>query len=210
MSSARTDEESLAFGGLTIRFDVRVLRPRPWTIAQSRWAAVLLDRLPHGPVLELCAGAGQIGLAAIAPGGRRLVAVDADPVAAVFAELNAERAGLSHRVEVRAAAMTEALQPDEEFALVIADPPWVPEDQTGRYPADPLLAIDGGPDGLAVARTCLSVIGSHLAPEGSALLQLGSFQQAEALEPEIERSRLQAIEVRAFDGGVVTHLRVAR
>lgn len=206
MSTARTDEETIAFGGVSIRFDSRVLRPRPWTVAQSRWAATLLDHLPAGPVLELCAGAGQIGLAAVAPTRRHLLAVDADPVAAEFARVNAETAGLTHRVEVRAAAMTEALRPDEEFVLVIADPPWVPEGDTDRYPADPLLAIDGGPEGLAVARTCLSIIGAHLAPQGAALLQLGSVRQAKALEPEIERARLQTVEVRPFARGVVVHL----
>ena len=118
----------------------------------------------------------------------------------------AETAGLTHRVEVRAAAMTEALRPDEEFVLVIADPPWVPEGDTDRYPADPLLAIDGGPEGLAVARTCLSIIGAHLAPQGAALLQLGSVRQAKALGPEIERARLQTVEVRPFARGVVAHL----
>jgi release factor glutamine methyltransferase len=206
MSNPRTDEETVVFGGVPIRFDPRVLRPRDWTIAQSRWAATLLDQLPAGRVLELCTGAGQIGLAAVAPTTRHLLAVDADPVAAEFARANAETAGLTHRVEVRAAPMTEALRPGEEFVLVIADPPWVREDDTGRYPADPLLAIDGGPDGLDVARTCLLLIGAHLAPQGLALLQLGTVRQAAALEPELERAGLQTVEVRTFADGVVAQL----
>lgn len=206
MSGARTNEEAVVFGGITIRFDSRVLRPRAWTAAQSHWAATLLEQLPAGRVLELCTGAGQIGLAAVAPTTRRLLAVESDPVAAEFARVNAERAGLAHRVEVRAAPMTEALWPDEEFVLVIADPPWVPERDTYRYPADPLLAIDGGPDGLALARMCLSIIGAHLASRGAALLQLGSVRQAEALAPELERAGLQTIEIRKFARGVVAQL----
>ena len=50
--------------------------------------------------------------------------------------------------------MDEVLAPDERFALVIADPPWVPRAETGRFPEDPLLAIDGGDDGLDLARAC--------------------------------------------------------
>ena len=55
---------TVEFGGLQITFDSRLLSPRPWTQAQSRWAASLLPNLPPGDVLELCSGAGQIGLLA--------------------------------------------------------------------------------------------------------------------------------------------------
>jgi release factor glutamine methyltransferase len=199
-------EDTVHFEGLAIRFDDRVLRPRLWTAEQSRWATVLLDVVPPGPVLELCAGAGQIGLAAVARTRRRLVMVDSDPVAADFALANARAAGLTHRVDVRAAPMTEALAAGEEFALVIADPPWVRRSHTDRYPEDPLTAIDGGQDGLDVARACLEVIGAHLAREGAALLQLGSTQQAEALTLEIQGAGLVTSEVRHYDRGVVANL----
>src|SRR5687767_11506103 len=137
----------LTFGSLRIAFDDRVLRPREWTTAQSAWAAEILASTPEGPVLELCAGAGQIGLLAVVDSaGRRLVCVDADEVACDFARANAEGAGLSDRVEVRHASLEDALRRDELFPLVIADPPWVPREATGRFPEDPLSAIDGGPD----------------------------------------------------------------
>ena len=67
----------LAFGCLDIAFDERVLRPRAWTMAQSTWGAELLDQMPAGPVLELCAGAGHIGLLALVASERQLVCVDA-------------------------------------------------------------------------------------------------------------------------------------
>jgi methylase of polypeptide subunit release factors len=198
--------ESVEFDGLTIRFDDRVLRPRLWTVAQSRWTAALLPTLPDGQVLELCAGAGQIGLAAVACSTRALVCVEADPVAAAYAVHNAEATGLSDRVEVRQAPMSEALRPGELFAAVIADPPWVRRAETGRFPADPLTAIDGGDDGLAPARECLAVIGRHLAPGGVALLQLGSTDQVGSLGPELRAAGLDAREVRRYERGVVALL----
>lgn len=209
MTGAPTREvESIRFGDLTIRFDDRVLRPRPWTQVQSRWAAAMLDVLGPGPVLELCTGAGQIGLAAVARTRRHLVCVDVDPVAAEYAIQNARAAGLSERVEVRTAPMSEALEPMEEFVLVIADPPWVASSATTRYPEDPLTAIDGGSDGLRLARDCVEVIGHHLARSGEALLQLGSDTQVDALEPEIAYAGLRVVETRRYDGGVVA--RIAR
>jgi methylase of polypeptide subunit release factors len=172
---------TMRFGALDISYDHRVLTPRPWTAAQSLWAADLLGTAGPGPVLELCTGAGHIGLLAVAGSGRRLVAVDADAVACDYARRNAAAAGLTDQVEVRHATLDEALAEDEQFPLIVADPPWVPSADTGRHPEDPLFAIDGGPDGLALARQCAEVADKHLAPGGVALLQLGNLEQVEAL-----------------------------
>lgn len=181
-ASPPTSPESVDFGGLTIVFDDRVLRPREWTAAQSRWAADLMRHLPDGPVLELCAGAGHIGLLAVAGSERSLVCVDVSEVALSFAAANAQAAGMADRFSARRETITEAVEPHEAFPMIIADPPWVPRDETGRFAADPLLAIDGGDDGLDLVRDCVGVIDRHLAPGGTALLQVGPDGQATAVE----------------------------
>jgi methylase of polypeptide subunit release factors len=198
-------KDRLPFAGLDITFDERVLRPRPWTQEQARWAAQLLTHLPSGPVLELCCGAGQIGLAAVAGTDRSLVCVDVDATAVEYAQQNARSAGLDHRVTVRRGRFQEVLRPDERFPLVIADPPWVTSAETGRFPLDPLLAIDGGSDGLVVARVCLETIEAHLADGGEALLQLGSVDQVAALM-SLGSGGLRCLEIRRYDGGAVARL----
>lgn len=198
----QVEPESMAFGPLRISFDARVLRPRPWTAAQSEWAAELIADAPAGAVLELCAGAGQIGLLAVAGSGRRLVCVDLDPVACDFARGNAEAAGLADLVEVRQGPMDEVLDDGERFAVVVADPPWVRRSEVGRYPEDPLRAIDGGDDGLDLARTCLDVARRHLLPGGSVVLQVGSAEQVAQLEVEA----LEVVEVRSFERGALVRL----
>ncbi len=194
----------MTFDGLQIAYDHRVLEPRPWTARQSRWAEQLLVDAPPGDVLELCSGAGHIGLRAVAGNDRRLVMVDIDPVACTYARRNAAAAGLASRVDVREAALAEAVLPDERFALVVADPPWVHSDATQTFPDDPLLAIDGGVDGLGVARACVDVAAAHLLAGAGVLLQLGTAQQAEALcaETAFELRDLLTQEGR----GVVAHL----
>src|SRR5689334_1747601 len=69
------------FSGLRIQYDDEVLAPRDWTAEQSRWAAELIREAGPGPVLELCAGVGHIGLLAVHLVPRPLVCVDANPVA---------------------------------------------------------------------------------------------------------------------------------
>lgn len=176
MSSATVE-----FGPLRIAFDDRVLRPRPWVQLQSRWAAELLAEAEDGPVLELCSGAGHIGLLVASLSGRRLVAVDLNPAAVHFTRHNADAAGLADLVEVREGRLEEVVGDDERFVLVVADPPWVTSDEVARFPEDPLLAIDGGTDGLAVARACLDASAGHVVTGGSVLLQLGTAAQADEI-----------------------------
>ncbi len=57
--------EVARFGGLDIHWDRRVLQPRAWTEAQSRWAAVVAAQCPDGPILELFCGAGCLRCDAI-------------------------------------------------------------------------------------------------------------------------------------------------
>ena len=196
---------SVRFGDLEIAYDDRVLSPRPWTTAQSRWMAEVLHRLPQGPILELCSGAGHIGLLAAAYTGRDIVLVDASTAACELAEDNVAANPVSGSVEVRPARIDEAVAPHERFVGILADPPWVPSDRTPVFPDDPLSAIDGGPDGLDVARVCVRVAAAHLLPDGSVLLQLGTREQAAALGEELDG--LTVAEVRSGEGGVVVHLR---
>jgi release factor glutamine methyltransferase len=195
------------FDGLRIAYDTRLLTPREWTREQSRWAAQLLQRLPEGPVLELCSGAGHIGLRAVRDTDRRLVCVDIDPLSAVYTRDNARAAGMLPRVECRTGRAGDMLQAGERFPLVIADPPWVPHADTTRYPEDPLRAIDGGPDGLAVARECVAVMVEHLAEGGYGLLQLAPGDaQADAVSEMVGPSRLRAGERRHFPRGTLLRL----
>jgi release factor glutamine methyltransferase len=200
--------ETVGFGPLRITFDGRVLRPRPWTAAQSEWAAEILADAPAGPVLELCAGAGQIGLLAIAASPRRLVCVDLNPVACDYARDNAAAAGLADRVEVREGSMDEVLRDSERFALVIADPPWVRRSEISTFPEDPVLAIDGGPDGMDVAWLCIDTARDHLMRGGSVLLQLGNVEQVDLLRDRLrdEDDELEISEVRWGERGVLVRL----
>ena len=213
-----TDLDCVAFGPLTISYDPDGLRPRDWTRMQSAWAAELLSDLPEGDVLELCAGVGHIGLLALVEadrsesrGRRNLVQVDEDETVCRLAERNARDAGLAERVDVRRGTAEDCLDREERFALVMADPPWVPADRVGDYPSDPPQAIDGGSDGLEVVRALLPVVERHVTASGAALLQVGGPDQAAAVRRILERtgSSLSVVECReapAPDEGAVVLL----
>ena len=135
--------------------------------------------------------------------------MDADQAAAEFLAVNARAAGLEERVEIRRQRISEALRPDETFPLILADPPWVRRTEVSRFPEDPVSAIDGGDDGLDVARECVSALGTGLALDGAAVLQLGSQGQVEELRSDLEALGLGVRDTRTFGGrgalALITH-----
>jgi methylase of polypeptide subunit release factors len=186
---------AVAFGPVRIEFDATVLEPRAWTLAQSRIAADLLRDEPPGAILELGCGAGQIGLATAALTGRALVQVDDSTHACRWARHNSAANGLGS--DVRLAPMDDAVATGEHFALVLADPPYVPTHDVHRYPDDPLHAIDGGDDGLDVVRTCLDVAVRSATPRAPVVVQLRGPAQADRVAALVEREELPLTSERA-------------
>lgn len=189
--------DSCRFGPLDVAFDAAVLRPRAWTLLQSEWACELSADLPPGPILELCAGVGHIGLVAATRTGRRLVQVEVDAHAAELAIRNAGAAGIAS-YEMRHRDMRDGIGSDECFPLILADPPYIPTRAVAEFPDDPTIAIDGGPDGGALARVCIAVAREHLIAQGALLLQTNGAAQAYALAEDVTAGLILR-EVRSVD-----------
>ena len=151
-------------------------------------------------------GVGHIGLLAVAGSDRRLVCVDRNPAACELARLNAATNGLAGRVQVREGSMDDVLRDSERFAAVIADPPWVRSAEVDRFPEDPVLAIDGGEDGMSVAWICLDTARRHLRPGGSLVLQLGTVEQVDAVRERLRGDELDVTEARWHERGVLVRV----
>lgn len=186
ISAGEGGDEVVAFGGLQIGVHPDVLAPRPWTVAQSRWAARLAGDLPDGPVLELYAGGGQIGLEVARLTGRPVVQVEASAVACQLAYRNAVRNGLDRLVTIRQTRVGTPFR-RRPFALVLADPPYVPLAEVDRYPEDPRRAIDGGPDGLDHLRHLVRALPRYLTPTTPVLVQVRGAHQAQELGALLRR-----------------------
>ena len=189
-------ERRCRIGPLTIRWDPRVLEPRPWSFEQSRWAVEVARDAGPGPLVELCSGAGHIGLAAALLSGRRLVQVDASAAACELARLNAAAAGLAGSTEVVCGDLATAALPSG-VPIVIADPPYLPSSEVDAFPDDPVLAVDGGDDGLELIRACVRTAERILAPSGTLLLQVWGEAQAQEVEREVSTT-LTPTDVRVF------------
>ena len=137
--------------------------------------------LPEEPhVLELGTGSGclAISLAMTFPGAR-VVATDISPGALAVAARNVARHGVGDRFALGRGDLFEpvgTLAGGRPFDLIVSNPPYIPTESIpgmGRHVAEhePLLALDGGADGLAPHGRILDAAADHLAPGGRVFLE---------------------------------------
>jgi release factor glutamine methyltransferase len=161
----------MPFRHLVLRVRPGVFIPRPET---EVLVDVALETLgPGSPVVvDLCTGSGAVAVSIAHETPSAVVyATDLDPAAVALARENAERAGVADRVTVLEGDLFAPLPRDlrGRVALVVANPPYVPSAEVPALPADvlgyePHLALDGGPDGLDVARRIMAEAREWLAP----------------------------------------------
>jgi release factor glutamine methyltransferase len=164
------------WGSLQLDIPPSVLAPRPWTEAQCAWAVALGG---DGPALELCSGAGHIGLELARRTGRSVVQVDRSPVACRVARRNARLNGMGSRSLVICGELDGPWSANRRYSTVLADPPYIARADVSRFPDDPPLAIDGGPDGLDLVRRTVRVATRVVDAGGHLVLQLGAPEQVE-------------------------------
>ncbi|NUP20207.1 MAG: putative protein N(5)-glutamine methyltransferase [Streptomyces sp.] len=179
------------FRGLRITVDPGVFVPR------RRTEFLVEQALAHAPdaavVVDLCCGSGAVGAAlADGLGGAELHAADIDPAAVRCARRNvAAFAGHVHAGDLFE-ALPERLR--GRVDILAANVPYVPSEEVGLLPAEardhePLVALDGGSDGLDVLRRVAAEAPRWLAPGGCLLVET-SERQAPAAVDAFTRSGL--------------------
>ncbi|MFD5182932.1 putative protein N(5)-glutamine methyltransferase [Streptomyces sp. NPDC058372] len=184
------------FAGLRIAVGPGVFVPRRRTEFLLALARDLLLRAP-GPVpvvVDLCCGSGAAG-AALAVSGRRaeVHAADIDPAAVGWARRNLGDRGQVHEGDLYAALPADLRG---TVAVLVANVPYVPTADIPLLPAEarthePLVALDGGGDGLQVLRRVAAEAGQWLAPGGTLLVETTERQAAAAREV-VRAARLTA------------------
>jgi release factor glutamine methyltransferase len=168
------------FMDIKIKVDGRVLVPRPETEELAGHAADFLKTRKE-PLLAMDygAGSGAIGLwlAKKFP-GLRLTAAEASARALACSRENAQLLGLADRVKfVRAVTLTPIRA---KFDLIVSNPPYIPTRVIpGLAPevlSEPRLALDGGADGLDVARMLVRLAPARLKKGGALIMELGEEQ----------------------------------
>jgi release factor glutamine methyltransferase len=176
------------FYGRKFLIDPHALDPRPDTETLIDAALEFVERkgLRDSPLnlLDLGTGTGCILITLLAELPRaRGFGTDMSQGALALAAANASRLGVAPRAAFVAADWLDAV--DGKFDLILSNPPYLASgeietlaDEVAAY--DPILALDGGPDGLAAYRHIAAGAGEVLAEDGRLFVEIGAAQ-AEAV-----------------------------
>lgn len=172
------------FCGLRVAVDPGVFVPRRRTELLVREAAALAT--PGGTLVDLACGCGVVAVAvADLVDGLSIHAVDIEPAAVRCARRNLTPLG----GYVYAGDLFAPLPPRlrGRVDVLVANVPYVPTEAVDFLPPEariyePLVALDGGADGLDVLRRVAEGAGEWLAPGGHLLLETGADQAATAVD----------------------------
>ena len=173
------------FWGLPFHIEPSVLVPRPDTetvIEVARSARP--DRAAPCRILDLCTGSGVIAvsLAREYPAAQ-VVATELSPPAAALARRNAARNAVADRVDVREGDLFAPVS-GERFDVIASNPPYIASSVIPTLPAEvrrePVIALDGGRDGLAFYDRICDAAREHLAAGGVLVVEHG-YDQADAV-----------------------------
>ena len=185
------------FMGLAYATDERALIPRPETerlveLAEEEVGRrlIIAPRPPGAPpirIIDVGTGSGAIAIALAVRLRRRrmldevdILAVDDLEPALELAKENAVGHAVGDRIRFAAADLVPSIE--TPFDIVLANLPYVETDVLAGLPApvsfEPLHALDGGPDGLAVIRRLVAMLPDVLNHGGVAVFEIGARQAA--------------------------------
>jgi release factor glutamine methyltransferase len=172
------------FYGLEFEVNPSVLVPRPETELLVEVALEELGNKDHiqGRVIDLCTGSGAVAIALKHEMPElEVCATDISPQALAIAAANASRLLSPNSITFYQGDLYDALSPlliahsPSSLTTILSNPPYVPSAEIpGLSPevrAEPVIALDGGGDGLDLIRRIISSAPLYLGSGGVLLLE---------------------------------------
>lgn len=168
------------FFGLPFKVGPGVLIPRADTETAVECALRLLKGKKEPTVADLCAGSGCIGIALAASAGARVTFVEKSAAATEYLKENLSLNGVNGRV-IEGDVLKETNEFSDEFDLFISNPPYIRTDDiktlSDEVKAEPLMALDGGGDGLLFYKKIAALWKNALKNGGYAVFEIGYDQK---------------------------------
>jgi release factor glutamine methyltransferase len=176
------------FWSIDFKVDPRVLIPRPETELLVEQSLSILSETPFKRplfVLEIGTGSGAVAIS-LAKEVRDifLVATDISREALMLANENAKSSGVLHQIQFVHGNLFDPfrlLREREPFDLILSNPPYITCSEIeglAREVRDyePIIALNGGEDGLTFYRNIISQAPFYLKKGGWLLLEVGQAQ----------------------------------
>jgi release factor glutamine methyltransferase len=161
-----------------------VLDPRPDTETVIELAA-WLPRPKQGKILDLGTGSGILAVTLLCEWKEySAVVIDVSARALKVAHQNAISHNVDQRLTLHHGSWFEGLS--GQFDLIVSNPPYITTADIPRLEIDvkdydPLLALDGGSDGLFAYRAIAAGAGKFLTPFGAIVVEIGAHQEQEVM-----------------------------
>ena len=193
------------FMGLDFRVTRDTLIPRPDTEILVQCAVdFLCARLEAGAtactIADIGTGTGAIALSTLHyTEGTRADAVDISPAAAAVARENAERLGLTERIDIHVGDLLAPLA-GRLYDMILSNPPYIPTaDIATLMPEvrsyEPHLALDGGTDGLNIYRRLMADAPALLKEGGAIAVEVGIDEAAAVAALAMAHPRIVRTEI---------------
>ena len=179
------------FMGLTFKVDPEVLIPRQDTEVVVEEALKLLTKGEE--VLDMCSGSGAIGISIAKIGDAKVTCSDISDKAILLGEENASLNKIKVKF-VKSDLFSEFKSGfgRKKYDMIISNPPYIP---SGVIPTlepevrehEPLLALDGGEDGLNFYREIIEKAPRYLRKKGHLVFEIG-YDQGESVKALLEKS----------------------
>ena len=184
------------FMGLNFYVDENVLIPQPDTEILAEEAISILQNIENPKILDLCTGSGAIAISIAKKcvwvglaSAHHVVASDISSKALNIAKTNCKK----HNVEY-----IELIESDlfnnihERFNIIVSNPPYIKtkviKTLSKEVKHEPMLALDGGQDGLDFYRRIINEAHKFLEPDGYLCLEIG-FDQKDKVINLIKESK---------------------
>lgn len=176
------------FWGLTFRLSPATLEPRSdtETLVDAALAAFAGRRSEPLEILDLGTGTGCLLVALLSEFRQaRGLGIDLSPEACATAAANAKHNDVAERARFQPGNWTAGLE--GLFDLIVSNPPYIRRDAIETLARevrehDPILALDGGEDGLGPYRIFAETLAPFLAQGGLIILEIGAGQETEVVE----------------------------
>jgi release factor glutamine methyltransferase len=169
------------FLGRRFKTDRRALIPRSETelLVETVLKRLAIDEPKATRLVDVGTGSGVLAITfALARPELEIVAVDISDDALALARENAERLGVPDRIAFCRSDLLDRI--DGPFHWIVANLPYIPSaDIPGlqrEVQFDPVLALDGGEDGLTIIKRLIESIPGKIASNGLVALELGQGQ----------------------------------
>lgn len=173
-----------SFLGRDFYVDERVLIPRPETELLAERAIAILRESKGAAALDLCCGSGCIGISvALACPDVDVHAADLSEDALAVTKRNAQELGA--KLTLHQGDLLDAVPARSLFDLIVSNPPYIPSAEClelqEEVRREPMMALDGGADGLNIYRRIAQETPRCLKTGGTLLMEVGAGQARDVM-----------------------------